>query len=157
VSQFKIPIIGRRLRATGDILLRAELDLLLKTNAQTWEQVVFRFDSATEMTTMPAAQAKLLDIALPINPIPGLQHAQNGLEIRAGVIRAQVAGMDSTEYVFPCYFLGDPNKPVGRAQAVMVPRNLLGLSGVVDKVRLTLDGKSAGASAPYGYLVVEKQ
>src|SRR5262249_40766296 len=148
VSRLEVPLIGMMLLATGDVLLRAELDLALKTNSQTWEQVVFLFDSGTEMTTMPAAQAKLLDIPLPIHPVAGLKHAQAGLEIRAGVIRAQVVGMDGTEYVFPCYFLGDTNKPASQPQAA-TPRNLLGLTGVVDKIRISLDGKPAGAVAPY--------
>jgi hypothetical protein len=102
VSRLQVPLIGKMLRATGDVLLRAELDLLIMTKSQTWEQVVFRVDSATEMTTMPAAQAQVLDIPLPAGPVPGLLHAQTGLEIRAGVLRAQVVGMDATEYVFPC-------------------------------------------------------
>jgi hypothetical protein len=156
VSRLEVPLLGKTLVATGDILLRAELDLLIKTNAQTWEQVVFRVDSGTEMTTMPAAQAKLLDLPLPINPVWGLKHAQTGLEIRTGVIRVRVVGMDGTEYVFPCYFLGDPNTPFSPAQAA-VPRNLLGLTGVVDKVRIAFDGKPAGPAAPHGNLVVEKQ
>ena len=103
------------------------------------------------------AQAKLLDIPLPVNPVPGLQHSQTGLEIRAGMIRVQVAGMDGTEYVFHCYFLGDPNKPASPAQGAAAARNLLGLTGVVDKVRITFDGKPAGTAAPHGNLVVEKQ
>jgi hypothetical protein len=74
VSRLEVPLIAKTLRATGDILLRAELDLIIKTTAQTWEQVVFLFDSGSEMTTMPAAQAKLLDIPLPVNPVPGLKH-----------------------------------------------------------------------------------
>jgi len=154
-SRLEVPLLGKTLRATGDILLRAELDLLIKTNAQTWEQVVFLVDSGSEMTTMPAAQAHLLDIPLPVNPVPGLTHGQTGLEVRAGVIRAQVPGMDGTEYVFPCYFLGDPKKR--GAQGGTAPRNLLGLTGVVDKVRLSFDGKSVSPAAPHGSLVVEKQ
>ncbi len=154
-SRLEIPLLGKTVRATGDILLRAEVDLLIHTNARTWEQVVFRVDSGTEMTTMPAAQARLLDLPLPVNPVPTLLHAQTGLEIRAGVIRVQVVGMAGTEYVFPCYFLGDPNKQASRAATV--PRNLLGLTGVVDKVRLSFDGKATAAAAPYGNLVVEEQ
>jgi hypothetical protein len=157
VSRLAVPLLGKTLQTTGDILLRAELDLLIKTNAQTWEQVVFLVDSGTEMTTLPAAQAKLLDIPLPRNPVSGLQHPQTGLEIRAGMIRVQVVGMDGTEYVFPCYFLGDPNKPVSPAQAGTVPRNLLGLTGVVDKIRISFDGKPAGATAPLGNLILERQ
>ncbi len=57
--------------------------------------------------------------------------------------------MDGTEYVFPCYFLGDPNVPVAD------PRNLLGLTGVIDHVRLIFDGTKSLA-APNGLLIVEK-
>ena len=154
-SRLEVPLLGKTVRATGDILLRAELDVLIQTNARTWEQVVFLVDSGTEMTTMPAALAQLLDMALPLHPVPGLTHTQSGFEIRAGLIRAQVVGLDGTEYVFPCYFLGDPSRQAGRAATA--PRNLLGLTGVVDKVRLSFDGKPAGAAAPCGNLVVEKQ
>ncbi len=157
MSRLVVPLLGKTLRATGDVLLRAELDLFIKTNAQTWEQVVFLVDPGSEITTMPSAQASLLDIPLPANPVPGLQHAQTGLEIRSGVLRVQVAGMDSTEYLFPCYFVGDPNQPARPTHAAAVPRNLLGLTGVVDKVRISFDGKPAGAVAPYGNLIVEKQ
>jgi hypothetical protein len=156
VSRLEVPLIGKTLLATGDILLRAELDLLIKTNAQTWTQVVFLVASATEMTTLPAIQANLLDIPMPVNPVPALKHAQTGLAIRAGLIRVQVVGLHGTEYTFPCYFLGDPNKPTSLAPGATVPRNLLGLTGVVDKVRLSFDGKST-AAAPYGNLIVEKQ
>jgi hypothetical protein len=155
MSRLAIPLLGKTLQATGDILLRAELDLLIRTNGQTWEQVVFRVDSGTEMTTMPAGQAKLLDFPIPINPVPGLQHPLTSQEIRAGVIRAQVVGMDGTEYVFPCYFLGDPNKPVSPTPAT-APRNLLGLTGVVDKINISFEGKPGGAAAPHGNLIVEK-
>jgi hypothetical protein len=157
VPHLEIPLLGKTLRTTGDILLRAELDLLIKTNAQTWEQVVFLVDSGTEMTTMPVAQAQLLDIPLPVNAVPGLKHTQTGQEIRAGVLRVQVVGMEGTEYVFPCYFLGDPKRPARAAQAVTAPRNLLGLTGVVDKLRISFDGRPAGSAAPHGNLVVETQ
>lgn len=155
MSPLQVPLIGKTILTTGDTLLRGELDLLIKTNAQTWEQVVFLVDSGSEMTSMPAAHAKLLDLPMPINPVPGLTHAQTGLEIRAGVIRVQVLGMDGTEYLFPCYFLGDPNRPISPVQSPVVPRHLLGLTGVIDKIRMSFDGKSSGA-APYGNLVVEK-
>jgi hypothetical protein len=157
VSRLVVPLIGKTLRATGDVLLRAEIDLLIKTNAQTWEQVVFLVDPGSEMTTMPAVQAKLLDIPLPLKPVPGLQQAQTGLEIRAGVLRAQVVGMDGTEYILPCYFVGDPSGVVSPTRAARVSRNLLGLTGVVDKLRISCDGKPAGAAAPYGNLIIEKQ
>jgi hypothetical protein len=57
-TRLEVPLLGKTLRATGDVLLRAELDLLIQTNARSWEQVVFLVDSGTEATTMPAAQAR---------------------------------------------------------------------------------------------------
>ena len=74
----------------------------------------------------------------------------HGQEVRSGLLRARVVGMDPTEFVFPCYFLGDPNLPPP-AQA----RNLLGLTGVINQIRLTFDGRSSVRS-PRGVLVVEK-
>jgi len=59
--------------------------------------------------------------------------------------------MDLTEYVFPCYFLGDPDVP-SPARA----KSLLGLSGVIDQIRLTFDGVSS-LGTPYGILIVEKR
>jgi hypothetical protein len=65
--------------------------------------------------------------------------------------------MDQTEYACPCFFLGDPDTPLNpNAPPTREPRFLLGLSGVVDKIRLTFDGTPAGILAPRGYLIVEK-
>jgi hypothetical protein len=59
--------------------------------------------------------------------------------------------MDPTEYAFPCYFLDDPDTaPPATA------KNLLGLTGVINQIRLTFDGESA-PGAPFGILIVEKR
>ena len=58
--------------------------------------------------------------------------------------------MDPTEFVFPCYFIGDPNN-----LPPAPPRNLLGLTGVINQIRLTFEGTTS-ALAPWGILVVEK-
>jgi hypothetical protein len=149
MSRLTIPLLFRTLRATGDVLLRGELTLAIKTNKGTWEELPFRADPGTEMTTMPAAGARQFDLPFPRQPVPGL--VMGGQEVRAGLIRAQVMGLDATEYIFPCYFLGDPSKPLP-----VQPRNLLGLTGVIDKLRISFDGRPA-MGVPYGYLVVEKQ
>jgi hypothetical protein len=144
-------------RATGDILVRGEIRLLLKDRRGIWKPVAFLADSGTEMTTMPAAQARQLDVPFPAAPIPGLVHNQTGLPIRAGSIRVRVAGMDATEYVFPCYFLGDPHSVIPMfSQPGQTPRDSLGVTGVIDKLRICLDGDPC-SGAPYGYLIVEKK
>ena len=96
---------------------------------------------------MLASTARDLDLPIPKRPVRGL--ALHGQEVRRGLLRTRISGLGATEYVFPCYFLGDPNAPVPD------PKNLLGLTGVIDKIRLTFDGTPSGA-AQYGLLIVEK-
>jgi hypothetical protein len=147
MARLEVPLIDRELRSTGDHVLHADVDLEVKTNQGTWEAATFRVDSGTEMTTMLASTARDLGLPIPKRPVRGL--ALHGQEVRRGLLRARIPGLDATEYVFPCYFLGDPNAPMAD------PKNLLGLTGVIDKVRLTFDGTPSGA-ANYGLLIVEK-
>ena len=138
------------------MILRAELDLLLKDNHGNWHARTFRVDSASDMTTMPAHDARLLGLPIPAQPT-SLRHEQTGLEIRSGYLRCQVVGLDQTEYAFPCFFLGDPGLPPNpNAPPATLPRYLLGLSGVINQVRLLFDG-DPGPGAPYGCLIVEKK
>jgi hypothetical protein len=147
MSRFERPLVYRTLQSTGDELVRAELDLELKTNLGTWVTARFLVDPGTEMTTMPAVEAKKRDLPIPKRPVRGL--AFQGQEVRSGLLRARIVGMDATEYLFPCYFLGDPNGPVAKSI------NLLGLTGVINQVRFTFDG-TPSLRAPRGVLVVEK-
>ena len=148
MSRLEVPLQHRMLEATGDIVVWGELFLSLKTNRGVWKQVLFRVDPGTEMTTMPAYDAKSLDLPIPKKPVSNL--LLYGQEVRSGLLRARVVGMDLTEFVFPCYFIGDPD--------VLPPtqaRNLLGLTGVINQICLTFDGRSSVRS-PRGVLVVEK-
>jgi hypothetical protein len=156
MSRLEAPLLRKLVWATGDILLRAELDLLIKDNGGAWQTETFRVDSGTEMTTMPAALAKSLDLPMPRNPVPGgLDLMGKRREVRVGLIRAQVVGMDPTEYVFPCYFIGDPDAPFDPQNPPRFPRKLLGLTGVVDQIRILFDGTPT-ATAPHGLMTVEK-
>ncbi len=100
------------------------------------------------MTTMPAFEAWKLNLPIPKKPVSRLM--LQGQEVRSGFLRTRIVGMDLTEFLFPCYFLGDPNLPPP-PQA----RNLLGLTGFTGQVCLTFDGRSSVRS-PHGVLVVEK-
>jgi hypothetical protein len=155
MSRLERPLLARTLPLTGDIALRAELTLRIQTNAQTWEPVDFLVDPGTEVTTLPAARAKQLGIPFPQRPVPRLGITGRSAEVRAGLIRARVEGMDPTEYVFPCYFIGDPDAPFDPQHPPKFPRSLLALSGVVDKIRFLFDGTPTPA-APHGVMVVEK-
>jgi hypothetical protein len=146
MARVEIPLAHRKLKTTGDKVLRAELDLELRTNQNTWVRLPFLFDSGTEMTTMPAADARRLDLPMPRHPVRGLPF--RGQQARAGLLRVRIPGLGITEYAFPCYFLGDP------AVALADPRNLLGLTGVINQVRLIQDGSYVPA-APDGRLIVE--
>jgi hypothetical protein len=146
MSRVDFPLAHRTLKTTGDKVLRAKVPLELRTHQNTWKRVTFVFDSGTEMTTMPAERARSLDLPIPRRPVRGLTF--RGQETRAGLLRVRIVGLGQTEYFFPCYFLGDPNVPDPD------PRNLLGLTGVINQVRLSFDGTYT-LTAPEGRLIVE--
>jgi len=154
MSRVEVPLRSRKLWATGDVLLRAELGLLLLDNAGQWRAATFLVDSGSEMTTMPAWLAKQRDLPMPWIAATGAIHKQTGLEIRAGLLRARIVGLNGTDFTFPCFFPGDPDVPPSGSQATTFPRKLLGLSGVVDKVRILFDGTPT-PSALYGNLILE--
>ena len=157
MSRLQKPLNERVLWSTGDLILRAELDLLLKDDSGNWQLQTFRVDSASDMTTLPAYDAMLMNLPMPQSAAQGIAHEATGLSIRSGFIRCRVVGLDQTEYAFPCFFLGEPNAPpLAGTPAARMPRYLLGLSGVVDKIRWTFDATPAGLQAPHGYLTVEK-
>jgi hypothetical protein len=147
MSRLELPLIERKLQSTGDLLLRAELALEIKSNQGEWKSLTFLVDPGTEMTTMRASEARDRDLPIPRKPVPGLTF--KGEEVRAGLLRARVTGMDPTEYVIPCYFVGDMNV-APPAQA----KNLLGLTGVINQLRLSFDGRPY-PGAQGGILVVE--
>jgi hypothetical protein len=155
MSRLERPLLAKTIALTGDIALRAELTLWIKTNSQSWEPVIFLVDPGTEMTTLPAARAKQLGIPFPKKPVPRLGIAGKSADVRTGLIQARVDGMDPTDYVFPCYFIGDPDAPFDPNRPPRFPRSLLGLSGVVDKIRILFDGTPTPA-ALHGLMVVER-
>ena len=88
-------------------------------------------------------------------PVPQLGITGKSADVRAGVIRTRVDGMNPTDYVFPCYFVGDPDAPFDHNHPPRFPRSLLGLSGVVDKIRILFD-RTPTATAPHVLMVIEK-
>jgi hypothetical protein len=86
-------------RTTGDVVVRAELVLAIKTARGSRGVLPFLVDSGTEMTTMSAWEANTRDLPMPRQPVSGLNF--QGLEVRSGLLRARIPGMDATEYVFP--------------------------------------------------------
>jgi hypothetical protein len=150
MSRLEVPIIGKMLWSTGDVALRADLELRLKDSSGTWKGHTFLVDTGSELTTMGAHEAKQLGLPMPLQVSPGAIHAQTGLPFRSGYLQFQIVGMDLTEYVTPCLFLGDPNIPPNLSPQATAPRRLL------DQLRFSMD-RDPAAGAMYGSLVVEKK
>jgi hypothetical protein len=155
MSRLAIAISGKILWATGDVRLWVELDLDLKDNAGNSKSQSFRVDSATDVSTFPAFQAKLGNLPFPRNAALGAVHNQTGLEIRSGYLRFRVVGMDQTEYALPCLFLGDPDTPPTGNPAAF-PRALLQPLALLDWFRVAFD-KDATVGAPHGEMILEKK
>jgi len=46
MSRLEVPLLGKPVWATGDIVLRAELDLLIKDTSGAWQRETFRVTPA---------------------------------------------------------------------------------------------------------------
>jgi hypothetical protein len=155
MSRLTIPIRGQTLWSTGDTRLWVDLDLLLKDGTGNWRPVNFRVDSATDVTTFSAFEAKSLGLPIPKKAPAGATHTQTGLEIRSGFLHFRIAGMDATEYAVSCLFLGDPDTPPSGNPAAF-PRPLLQPLALLARLRFTFD-KNATLGAPHGEMIIEKK
>jgi hypothetical protein len=155
MSRLAIPVIGKPLWATGDLRLWADIDLLVRAGSGQYQRERFRVDSGTEITTFPAFLAKQLGLVVPTKAAPAL-HKPTGLEIRSGMLRFRVAGMDPTDYAVVCLYLGDPDLPPSLNQPAMLAKKLLQPLALVDQLRFIMDRDPAAASL-HGELVVEKK
>jgi len=155
MSRLAVPVLERVLYSTGDVLLRVELDLLVKTNQGSWVRQTFLVDTGSETNTFPASDARTFDLPIPINLSLGPVHAQTGLTVRSGLLRFRVVGMDQTEYVTACFFLGDPNAPYTGPTA-NAPRKLFQPLGVIKQLRFTFDDTQQPGIL-YGEMIIEKK
>jgi len=72
MSRLERPLVHRRLQTTGDVLVHAELNLAIKNDRGIWKSILFVVDPGTEMTTMPANEAKTKQLPIPRRPVKGL-------------------------------------------------------------------------------------
>ena len=91
MSRLEVPLAYRKLRTTGDVVVHAELVLAIKTDRGAWEPLPFLVDSGTEMTTMPAGEAKHQNLPMPKQPVSGLTLPGPGSPLRVA------AGADSRD------------------------------------------------------------
>jgi hypothetical protein len=155
MSRLEIPITGKVLRTTGDVRLWAEVELNLKDAAGHFHRRIFRVDTATDVSTFPAYEARRLGLPIP-QKAAGATHVQTGLAIRSGILRFRIVGMDPTEYVVPCLFLGDPDTPPDASRLATLPRMLVQPFALLGQLRFTVDRDPATGTL-YGELVVEKK
>jgi hypothetical protein len=155
MSRLAIPVSRTILHSTGDVLLRAHVILALKDNAGNFTDQRFQIDSATDVTAFPAFTARQLGLPIPVNPSP-IRHNPTGLAVRSGLLRFRIDGMDQTEYVVSCYFLGDPNTPPNPALPAFIPRALLQPLALLDYLKFTID-KDPTSAAIYGEVIIDKK
>ncbi len=132
------------------------MSLSLKDRIGHWHKRSFRVDTGTDITTFPAFDAKRLGLPMPQQANRGATHVQTGLEIRSGVLRFRIDGMDQTEYAIACLFLGDPDALPALTPSATRPRRLLQPFQLLDWLRFTL-GKDPAVASLHGELVVEKR
>jgi hypothetical protein len=156
MSRFAIPVTGQYLYNTGDLLLRAHIVLALKANAGKFIDRRFQIDSATDVTTFPAFDAKQLGLPMPIHA-SSVRHNPTGLEVRSGLLRFRIDGMDQTEYAVSCFFLGNPNVAPNPATPASLPRALLQPFSLLDHLKFTMDKDASSIAAPHGEVIVEKK
>lgn len=156
MSRLEVPIQGATLWGTGDVILWVELDLLLKDGAGGFLHRSFLVDTGTQMTTFPAYEAKRAGLPIPANASP-ITHEQTGLEVRSGFLRFRVAGMDATEYVGSCLFLGDPDTPLDPNIVATLPRKLLQPLRLLDQLHFEFDKDAKSIGTPHGVMIVEKK
>src|SRR5262249_43771981 len=114
MSRLVVPLYRTTLWYTGEVVLRADLDLLLKDVAGRWQPEKFRVVWGTDVTSLSAAKAKTLGLPLPQRGFTVPVTTATGttpVTVRPGFLRMRVAGMDPVEHVIPCHFLGDPDAP----------------------------------------------
>lgn len=154
MTRLIIPVTAKVLWSTGDIRLWVDINLHLRDGAGNWRQRTFRVDTASDLTTMAAYEARRLGLPMPQARASGAVHRQTGLEVRSGYLRFQIAGLDQTEYAIPCLFLGDPNTPPAQRPPAF-HANLLQPLSLLEKLRFIFENDAA-IGAPYGALTVEQ-
>lgn len=141
MPRLEVPLLRKANWASGQIALRAELRISTKDKNGLWlPPLRFRIDTGSEMSTMPAALAMSIGLPMPRRPDRHIHLRGIPCEIRSGLLRTQILGLGTTQFNFPCYFVGDPAASTNSGHHPVHSVNVLGLTGVVDKIRLLFDG-----------------
>jgi hypothetical protein len=110
----------------------------------------FVVDSGAALTSMSVAKARRLGIALPRGAVELSVETAIGIMRQTrypGRIQGRVVGLEGWTFDWPCHFV---------AHQGPAPKAVLGLAGVLDDLRIILDGTYA-LEAPYGWLILERR
>lgn len=145
----RIPLQGYRVRGIPETLVRPVLQLFLRVGPRRFEPLEVLVDTACPLTTIPVPRAQEIGLAIPQRAFELTLETATG-EARQrrhpGRIQGQIMGLPGWEFDWPCHFAEHERKP---------PWPQLGLVGVIDDFRLTLEG-SYSLEAPHGWLIVER-
>ena len=145
----RVPLQAYRVRGLAESLVRPVLRIQVQSRDRSFKDVEMRVDCATAMTTISAARAIDLGLPIPRKVVTLTVETAAGLITQRrhpGRITVRIPRLAMREFNWPCHFVheGEP-----------APGPLLGLAGVLDDLRITLDG-SYSLEAPYGWLVLEE-
>jgi hypothetical protein len=149
----RAPLEEIRNQATGVLGYQPVITLTLRTTGDTEEEQRFIFDTGATVSVMSLARAE--ELRLPVlGPDEKVVLAHRTAEaaepverrIRPGRLRVSIPGLRPDPFDWPCYFR--PDLPKGAP-------SLLGLAGVLEDLRLTLDGVRSSGGVFFGYLLLE--
>lgn len=147
----RIPLEYSRLRQTGEVAIFPRLELLVRASIGNFAALEFLLDTGANFTTIPLAEARRLQLAVPPRTITLEVRTAAGMvrqQVHPGRISVQVPGLQGHTFTWPCHFVDTPGQAA--------PVALLGLSGVLNDLRLTFDGTYA-LDARYGVLLLEQR
>jgi hypothetical protein len=145
----RVPLQPYRVRGIAEALVRPILRIEVQARNHTFKVIEFRVDCATAITTLSAARAADLGIQVPRKIVTLTVETAAGLVTQRrhpGRITVRIPGLEMREFNWPCHFIHEGEPSSGP---------LLGLAGVLEDLRITLDG-AYSLDAPYGWLILEE-
>lgn len=144
------PLEAYRVRNLAFTLVRPVIQIEVRARDRSFKRIDVRVDPGSALTTLSTARATDLGIPFPrkavavtvetsAGPVEQLHHP--------GRIVVRIPGLEGREFDWPCHFV-ETTGPT--------PAALLGLAGVLDDLRIILDG-AYSLEAPYGQLILEER
>lgn len=145
----RVPLVSYRVVGIDQTLVRAVLPVQIRTGLRGFVETEFVVDSAAAITSIAVAKATQLGIPVPRKAVElGVETATGpARQVRhPGRIQGRIQGLEGWMFDWPCHFVAHRGPP---------PKAVLGLTGVLNDLRITLDGTHA-LEAPYGWLILER-